>query len=130
MRPSGRLSSSDRKIVHVSILHPSESSPYPYFRGKAIVERALAESGLRHASLRPSVLFRSEERPRLDTPSFGVLPLPLFPGKGDSRTGTGRVRLTSCVPPAVCPVQIGRASTSRYSILRSPPLTPISGERR
>ncbi len=46
-----------RKIVHVSILHPSESSPYPYFRGKALVERALTESGLRHASLRPSVLF-------------------------------------------------------------------------
>ena len=35
-----------RKIVHVSILHPSAASPYPYFRGKALVERALAETGL------------------------------------------------------------------------------------
>jgi uncharacterized protein YbjT (DUF2867 family) len=46
-----------RKIVHVSILHPSVTSPYPYFRGKALVERALAETGLRYAALRPSVLF-------------------------------------------------------------------------
>jgi NADH dehydrogenase len=46
-----------RKVVHVSILHPSSASPYPYFRGKALVERALAESGLAYAVLRPSVLF-------------------------------------------------------------------------
>jgi uncharacterized protein YbjT (DUF2867 family) len=46
-----------RKIVHISILNPSVTSPYPYFRGKALVERELAESGLRYAVLRPSVLF-------------------------------------------------------------------------
>lgn len=45
------------KIVHTSILHPSSSSPYPYFRGKALCERALAESGVPAAVLRPSVLF-------------------------------------------------------------------------
>ena len=46
-----------RKIIHVSILHPSADSPYPYFRGKALVERALAESGLSYAVLRPAILF-------------------------------------------------------------------------
>jgi NADH dehydrogenase len=46
-----------RKIVHISILNPSVTSPYPYFRGKALVERALAGTGLRYAVLRPSVLF-------------------------------------------------------------------------
>lgn len=45
------------KVVHISILHPSASSPYPYFRGKALVERALAETGVPYAILRPSVLF-------------------------------------------------------------------------
>src|SRR5213592_346136 len=35
-----------RKIVHVSIINPSEDSPYAYFRGKARVERAIQESGL------------------------------------------------------------------------------------
>ena len=46
-----------QRIVHISITHPSSSSPYPYFRGKAEVERALAESGISHAVLRPAVLF-------------------------------------------------------------------------
>jgi uncharacterized protein YbjT (DUF2867 family) len=46
-----------QRIVHISITHPSMTSRYPYFRGKAEVERALAESGISHAVLRPAVLF-------------------------------------------------------------------------
>jgi len=46
-----------RRVVHVSITNPSEASPLPYFRGKAHVERALRESGLTHAILRPAVFF-------------------------------------------------------------------------
>lgn len=46
-----------QKIVHVSITHPSAESPYPYFRGKALVERALAESDVPYAILRPAILF-------------------------------------------------------------------------
>jgi uncharacterized protein YbjT (DUF2867 family) len=45
------------RIVHVSITHPSGESPLPYFRGKALVERALAESGVSYAVLRPAILF-------------------------------------------------------------------------
>lgn len=46
-----------QRIVHVSITHPSISSPYGYFRGKAYVERALAEVGVPYAVLRPAILF-------------------------------------------------------------------------
>ncbi len=46
-----------RRFVHVSITNPSEDSHLPYFRGKAELERALVESGLSHAILRPAVLF-------------------------------------------------------------------------
>jgi uncharacterized protein YbjT (DUF2867 family) len=46
-----------QRVVHISITHPSSTSGYPYFRGKAEVERALAESGVSHAVLRPAVLF-------------------------------------------------------------------------
>jgi uncharacterized protein YbjT (DUF2867 family) len=46
-----------RRVVHVSITHPSADSPYPYFRGKAAVEQALSDSGLSHAVLRPAILF-------------------------------------------------------------------------
>jgi len=45
------------RIVHVSITNPSPDSPYPYFRGKAAVEQALADLGVSHAVLRPAILF-------------------------------------------------------------------------
>jgi uncharacterized protein YbjT (DUF2867 family) len=45
------------RVVHVSITNPSADSPLPYFRGKAVVESALRETGLSHAILRPAVFF-------------------------------------------------------------------------
>jgi len=49
------------RVVHVSITNPSEDSRLEYFRGKAQLERALRESGLSHAILRPAVLFGKED---------------------------------------------------------------------
>lgn len=46
-----------RRIVHVSICNSSEESPLPYYNGKARVERAIRESGLSYAILRPTVIF-------------------------------------------------------------------------
>lgn len=46
-----------QRIVHTSITNPSPDSPYPYFRGKAAVEQALADLGLPHTVLRPAILF-------------------------------------------------------------------------
>lgn len=46
-----------RRFVHVSVTNPSEDSPLSYFRGKAQCERALRESGISYAILRPAVLF-------------------------------------------------------------------------
>ena len=50
-----------RRVVHVSITNPSETSHLEYFRGKARLERALIESGLSYAILRPTVLFGKED---------------------------------------------------------------------
>ena len=50
-----------QRIVHTSITNPSIDSPLEYFRGKALLERALVESGLSHAILRPAVLFGRED---------------------------------------------------------------------
>jgi uncharacterized protein YbjT (DUF2867 family) len=46
-----------RKFVHVSVSNPAEDSPLPYFRGKALVERALRESRLSYAVIRPTLIF-------------------------------------------------------------------------
>lgn len=46
-----------RRFVHVSITKPSLDSPLPYFRGKAMMEKALMESGLSYAIVRPTVIF-------------------------------------------------------------------------
>ena len=48
------------RIVHISITNSSESSPLPYFKGKALIERNLMESGVPYAILRPAVLFGDE----------------------------------------------------------------------
>lgn len=50
-----------RRIVHLSITHASEASPFPYFRGKGLVEQAIRESGLSYAILRPTVIFGHED---------------------------------------------------------------------
>lgn len=50
-----------RRVVHVSITNPSIDSPLPYFKGKAMLEAALMESGLSYAILRPTVIFSLED---------------------------------------------------------------------
>jgi uncharacterized protein YbjT (DUF2867 family) len=49
------------RVVHVSITNPTEDSPLEYFKGKARLERALQETGLSYAILRPTVLFGKED---------------------------------------------------------------------
>ncbi len=50
-----------KRIVHISITNPSGDSPFEYFSGKARLEKALIESGLSYAILRPAVLFGKED---------------------------------------------------------------------
>lgn len=50
-----------KRIVHISITNPSIDSPFEYFSGKAKLERAIIESGLSYAILRPAVLFGKED---------------------------------------------------------------------
>ncbi len=50
-----------RRIVHISITNPSADSPLPYFWGKAANEKAVIESGMSYAILRPTVLFGKED---------------------------------------------------------------------
>jgi uncharacterized protein YbjT (DUF2867 family) len=75
-----------RRIVHVSITHPSVDSPMPYFRGKALVERALAETDLSYAVVRPAVLFGGDGV-LINNIAWLLRHLPVFAvgGRGDYR---------------------------------------------
>lgn len=50
-----------RRIVHISIANPSAESRLPYYWGKAANEKAVVESGMSYAILRPTVLFGVED---------------------------------------------------------------------
>jgi NADH dehydrogenase len=72
------------RIVHVSITNPSESSPLEYFRGKAVLERALGEIGISYAILRPTVLFGREDI-LINNIAWVLRHLPVFGVFGDGR---------------------------------------------
>ena len=75
-----------QRIVHVSITNPGIDSALPYFRGKALVERALAESGVSYGILRPAILFGGDGV-LLNNIAWLLRRLPVFAvgGRGDYR---------------------------------------------
>jgi NADH dehydrogenase len=50
-----------RRIVHLSITHPSADSKLGYFKGKAEIEQMIIDSELGYAILRPTVIFGVED---------------------------------------------------------------------
>jgi uncharacterized protein YbjT (DUF2867 family) len=50
-----------KRMVHISITNPSADSHLPYFWGKAANEKAVIESGMSYAILRPTVLVGDED---------------------------------------------------------------------
>jgi len=77
-----------QRIVHVSITNPSFDSPYPYFRGKAVVERALAQTGVSYAVVRPAIFF-GDDGVLLNNIAWLLRRLPVFAVGGD---GSYRIR--------------------------------------
>jgi NADH dehydrogenase len=75
-----------RHVVHVSITNPSLDSPYPYFRGKAEVERTLAGVGVAHSIVRPAILFGGDGV-LINNIGWLLRRLPVFAigGRGDYR---------------------------------------------
>jgi NADH dehydrogenase len=71
------------RIVHVSIANPSLESPLPYFRGKALVEAALAQSGLRHSIVRPTWIFGGERDVLTNNIAWIMRRMPVFALPGD-----------------------------------------------
>jgi uncharacterized protein YbjT (DUF2867 family) len=73
------------RIVHVSIANPSIDSPLPYFRGKALVEYALAQSGLPYSIVRPTWIFGGDRDVLANNIAWILRRMPAFalPGSGE-----------------------------------------------
>lgn len=66
------------RIVHTSITNPSLDSGLEYFRGKAILEKALIDSGISYAILRPAVIFGKGDI-LINNIAWLLRKLPVFP---------------------------------------------------
>lgn len=50
-----------KQFVHISVTNPTEDTSLSYFRGKALAEKAVRDSGLDYYILRPSLVFGVED---------------------------------------------------------------------
>jgi NADH dehydrogenase len=73
------------RIVHLSITNPSIASPLPYFRGKALVEHALAESGVPYSIVRPTWIFGGTHDILANNIAWILRRMPVFALPGDGR---------------------------------------------
>jgi len=73
------------RVVHVSIANPSIDSPLPYYRGKALVERALDEVGLSYSVVRPTWIFGGEHEILANNIAWILRRMPVFAIAGDGR---------------------------------------------
>lgn len=72
------------RVVHISIANPAIESPLPYYHGKALVERALAEVGVRYSIVRPTWIFGGEKEVLANNIAWILRHVPVFalPGSG------------------------------------------------
>jgi NADH dehydrogenase len=75
-----------KRIVHVSIANPSADSPLAYYRGKAQLEKAVIDSGLCYAILRPTVIFGAEDI-LINNIAWFIRRFPVFGIPGNGRYG-------------------------------------------
>lgn len=73
------------RVVHISIANPSIQSPLPYYRGKAIVERALAEVGIGYSIVRPTWIFGGARDVLANNIAWVLRRMPIFALAGDGR---------------------------------------------
>jgi uncharacterized protein YbjT (DUF2867 family) len=75
-----------RRVVHISVSNPSEDSPLDYYAGKARAERAVRESGVSWAIVRPTLIFGQGDI-LINNIAWMLRRFPIFgiPGRGDYR---------------------------------------------
>ncbi|MFZ5886489.1 MAG: SDR family oxidoreductase [Chloroflexota bacterium] len=90
-----------KRIVHISIANPSADSHLPYYWGKAANEKAVIESGLSYAILRPTVLYGGGEDVLINNIAFFLRRFPVFFIPGDGSYGIQPVHVEDLADLAV-----------------------------
>lgn len=90
-----------KRIVHISIANPSADSHLPYYWGKAANEKAVVESGLSYAILRPTVLVGGGEDVLINNIAFLLRRFPFFFIPGDGSYGIQPVHVEDLAELAV-----------------------------
>ena len=90
-----------KRIVHISIANPSADSHLPYYWGKAANEKAVIDSGLSYAIVRPTVLVGGGEDILINNIAFLLRHLPFFFIPGDGSYGIQPVYIEDLAELAV-----------------------------
>lgn len=99
-----------RRIVHISVINASHDAPTDYFRAKAVVEDALAASGLSHAIVRPTVTFGPGDI-LVNNLAWTLRRLPVFGIPGDGRYPIQPVHVEDVAEVAIRAGAIGETVT-------------------
>jgi uncharacterized protein YbjT (DUF2867 family) len=95
-----------RRVVHISVANSDAGSPFAYFRGKAATERALRESGVSHAIVRPTLVFGPGDI-LVNNVAWALRHVPVFLVAGDGRD---EVQPVSVFDTARICVEVGEGS--------------------
>lgn len=95
-----------KRIIHISVTKASLESRLPYYRGKALQEQALMDSGVSYAIVRPTLVFGREDI-LVNNIAWLIRRFPLFP-----IFGSGQYKLQ--------PVYVGDVAAVAVECARNP----------
>jgi NADH dehydrogenase len=110
-----------RKIVQISVTNPSVDDRLPYYRGKALQEKALVELGVDYRVIRPTLVYGLEDI-LVNNIAWTIRKFPFVPvfGAGDYRVrpvfvaDLARIAVDSCAAPGPLTVDAVGPETFTY----------------
>lgn len=99
------------RIVHISVTNASLESSLPYYRGKALQEQALIESGVSYAIVRPTLVYGREDI-LVNNMAWLMRKVPVFP-----IFGSGAYRLQPVYVGDLAAIAVGRAGDSQSAMV-------------
>lgn len=100
-----------RRIIHISVTHASLESRLPYYRGKALQEQGLVDSGISYAIVRPTLVFGKEDI-LVNNIAWLIRKFPCFP-----IFGSGQYTLQPVYVGDVAAIAVGCAGDSTSEVL-------------